>query len=277
MEINDPNGDQSSIWYVTNGLLVQEMITGQLQLGDVGFETHDPAQVNVTGDLDDANAPTYVTFASLLDSPPFPADSTITRTLDRNGNIGDDPGLAAYGVTVGSPVVETKHTVASAFWDFMNSSGPVLENGSLHDAPLFQNPFYATGYPISEPYWTRVKVGGDMKWVLAQAFERRVLTYTPDNPDGWRVEAGNVGQHYYQWRYSQLGTSPIPASSPVAHGFDPGKYTGQGDRYNCSDFASQAEVQAVLRADPSDRNRLDKDGNGIACERAVLVRRISYL
>ena len=163
MEINDPNGDQSSIWYVTNGLLVQEMITGQLQLGDVGFETHDPAQVNVTGDPDDANAPTYVTFASLLDSPPFPAGSTITRTLDRNGNIGDDPGLAAYGVTVGSPVVETKHTVPSAFWDFMNSSGPVLENGTLHDAPLFQNPFYATGYPISEPYWTRVKVGGDMK------------------------------------------------------------------------------------------------------------------
>ena len=131
------------------------MITGQLQLGDVGFETHDPAQVNVTGDPDDANAPTDVTFASLLDSPPFPAGSTITRTLDGNGNIGgDDPGLAAYGVTVGSPSGDQahKHTVASAFLDFMNSSGPVLENGTLHDAPLFQNPFYPMGYPISEPY-----------------------------------------------------------------------------------------------------------------------------
>ena len=105
-----------------------------------------------------------------------------------------------------------------------------------------------------------------MKWVLVQAFERRVLTHAPDNPDGWRVEAGNVGQHYYQWRYSQLGTSPITASSPVAHDFDPGKYIGQGDRYNCSDFASQAEAQAVLRVDPSDPNRLLKDGNGIACE-----------
>ena len=52
----------------------------------------------------------------------------------------------------------------------------------------------------------------------------------------------------------------------MAHGFGPGKYTGQGDRNNCSDFASQAEAQAVLRADPSDPTRLDKDGNGIVCE-----------
>jgi hypothetical protein len=37
--------------------------------------------------------------------------------------------------------------------------------------------------------------------VLLQCFERRCLTYTPDNPEGWKVEAGNVGQHYYQWRY----------------------------------------------------------------------------
>ncbi len=266
MEINDTNGDQSSIWYVTNGLLVREMITGQLQLGDVGFESHDPAQVNVTGDSDDVNAPTYATFASLLDSLPMQAGSTITQTIDRAGHTGDDPGLATYGVTAGSPVTETNHAVASVFWDFMNSTGLVYENGDVHGAPLFQNPFYATGYPITDPYWTRVKVGGDAKWVLVQAFERRVLTYTPDNPDGWKVEAGNVGQHYFQWRYSQLGTSPIPASSPVAQGFDPGKYNGQGDQFNCSDFASQAEAQAVLRADPSDPNRLDKDGNGIACE-----------
>ena len=34
-----------------------------------------------------------------------------------------------------------------------------------------------------------------------QCFERRCLTYTPANPAGWQVEAGNVGQHYYQWRY----------------------------------------------------------------------------
>ena len=44
-------------------------------------------------------------------------------------------------------------------------------------------------------------VGGVSKLVLVQVFERRVLTYTPDNPDGWKVEAGNVGLQYYEWRY----------------------------------------------------------------------------
>jgi hypothetical protein len=32
-------------------------------------------------------------------------------------------------------------------------------------------------------------------------FERRVLTYTPDEQPMWRVQMGNVGQHYYIWRY----------------------------------------------------------------------------
>jgi len=36
-----------------------------------------------------------------------------------------------------------------------------------------------------------------------QVFERRVLTYTPGNPPGWDVEAGNVGLHYYEWRYGE--------------------------------------------------------------------------
>jgi hypothetical protein len=49
-------------------------------------------------------------------------------------------------------------------------------------------------------------------------------------------------------------------------GFDPSRYLGQGDRYNCSAFQSQAEAQAVLRADPRDPNRLDGDHDGIACE-----------
>ncbi len=58
-----------------------------------------------------------------------------------------------------------------------------------------------------------------------------------------------------------------PAPAPVQPtGFDPTKYIGQGDRYNCSAFASQAEAQSVLRADPRDPNKLDADRDGIACE-----------
>jgi len=62
--------------------------------------------------------------------------------------------------------------------------------------------------------------------------------------------------------------APTATSQPVAPegGFDPRRYIGQGDSYNCADFASQAQAQSVLRADPRDPNRLDADKDGIACE-----------
>jgi hypothetical protein len=59
-----------------------------------------------------------------------------------------------------------------------------------------------------------------------------------------------------------------PATPPpaAAGGFDPRAFVGKGDAYICSDVASQAEAHAVLRADPSDPNKLDTDRDGIACE-----------
>ena len=38
-----------------------------------------------------------------------------------------------------------------------------------------------------------------------------------------------------------------------------------GDQ-DCSDFSSQADAQAHLRADPSDPDGLDSDSDGVACE-----------
>jgi hypothetical protein len=134
---------------------------------------------------------------------------TIIQTVDRNGTVGADQTLARYGVTAAALVRETNHTVASVFWDFMNARGTVYSDGAFREDRLFENPFYATGFPLTEAYWTTVRVGGVPKRVLVQVFERRVLTYTPDNPPGWRVEAGNVGLHYYQWRYGQLGEQPV--------------------------------------------------------------------
>jgi hypothetical protein len=52
-----------------------------------------------------------------------------------------------------------------------------------------------------EPVWISIQVNGENRSVLFQAFERRTLTYTPSNPPGWQVEMGNVGLHYYLWRY----------------------------------------------------------------------------
>jgi hypothetical protein len=112
------------------------------------------------------------------------------------------------------------HQVASPFWTFMQSSGPIEVDGETVDGPLFENPFYATGYPITEAYWTTVKVGGTPHAVLLQCFERRCLTWTPDNPDGWQVESGNVGRHYHDWRYGDepapTPTATAPAAPPTA-------------------------------------------------------------
>jgi hypothetical protein len=48
--------------------------------------------------------------------------------------------------------------------------------------------------------------------VLIQLFERRTLTYTPANPSGFQVEMGNVGQHYYSWRYGINSADTMPGN-----------------------------------------------------------------
>jgi hypothetical protein len=62
----------------------------------------------------------------------------------------------------------------------------------------------SVGLPLAEPYWVRSNLAGEATWVLVQAFERRILTYTPINRPEWRVEMGNVGRHYYTWRYGEV-------------------------------------------------------------------------
>jgi hypothetical protein len=59
---------------------------------------------------------------------------------------------------------------------------------------------------------------------------------------------------------------PPVTSSDLPTGFDPTRYLGQGNAYECSSFASQAEAQAVLRADPTDPNVIDRNRDGMACE-----------
>ena len=186
----EENGYRASApWDVTTGLLAKDLILGQRQTGDTTFEQRAPAEINIAGDQDDLNGPVYRSFKSLLAYDPIPVGWTITQTVDRAGHVGTDSSLASHGVTTAKLVSETNHTVASVFTAFLDT----------YSAQSHGNTYYLTGFPITEPYWTTVKVGGVAKQVLAQAFERRVLTYTPDNPSGWQVEMGNVGQHYYQW------------------------------------------------------------------------------
>jgi hypothetical protein len=126
--------------------------------------------------------------------------------LARDGTVRGDPRYNAYAVTTAAYQPATEHTIAAPFWEFMHMTGLVYEQRGYTEAALFPHPYYATGYPITEPYWVTIAVADTPHDVLVQCFERRCLTYTPANDEGWRVESGNIGQHYYAWRYAGLGT-----------------------------------------------------------------------
>ena len=58
--------------------------------------------------------------------------------------------------------------------------------------------------------------------------------------------------------------TPPPAPEPTPEP-EPPVDLPPGD-LDCADFASQAEAQATLEADPSDPYGLDGEGDGIPCE-----------
>ncbi|HBY46893.1 MAG TPA: hypothetical protein DEG70_11705, partial [Chloroflexi bacterium] len=58
MEITHPDASDDGVWYVTNGLLATEMISGSQQIGDDQLAFGSPAEINVAGDPDDPTGPT---------------------------------------------------------------------------------------------------------------------------------------------------------------------------------------------------------------------------
>ncbi len=206
MEVTHPEAQtENNPYYVTNGLLVKEMVTGQLQLGDNTFRSTTPAQIPAAGDFSaDNQSPPFAAFAGVLNWNNYKDGDQIRRNLDADGSTYSNNALPNYNVTAGHLVKETNHFIASPFWNYLNSTGPLQnEDGATRVGRIFDPLFYATGYPITEAYWTATTVGGETKDVLVQLFERRVLTYTPSNPPAYRVEMGNVGLQYYQWRYNR--------------------------------------------------------------------------
>lgn len=221
MEINDPDATDDGLWYVTNGLLVVEMVDGRMQVGDEEFEDREAANQPIAGDPGAAYGPTYadINDLGLRGQPAVNEGEVLTQTITEEGDIVEDESFAEYNAVAGQrvSVPGIDHTVAQPFWDFMNSSGTVYENGEYVVDDLFLNAYYATGYPITEAYWATVPVGGTDRDVLWQCFERRCMTFTPGNPDGFLVEAGNVGQHYYNWRYED---EPEPEPEPETTNYD---------------------------------------------------------
>jgi len=211
MEISNPSGDQTSKYFVSNGLLAKEMMAGQIQVGDNAFQNVPRANIAMAGDLsDNPNVPTYAAWAtvSTLDGATNLAtdltNQPVADTINKDGYVSPASLDLAKLTSYASFQAATKHNIPAVFWDYMTKSrGPVLENGlTVTGDPV--DWAFSIGLPLSEAYWTRAKVGGVEKDVLVQAFERRVLTYTPTNDAAFQVEMGNVGRAYYQWRYGTI-------------------------------------------------------------------------
>jgi len=235
MELNNPNADPKQPFFVTNGLLTVDLISGSVQVGEKDFNKFHPACIPMSGDFGDTLAPTYFAFQKVsvsgdrIDTHPS-TDRTgqrVTQTIDRDGTTGND---ASKGTVPGVDLVhfeaQTKHNIPSVFWAFLNSSGQVHADATTHQLvtqQLITPWFFASGLPVSEAYWAKAKIGGQVKDVLIQAFERRALTYVPTNPVGFQVEMANIGQHYFDWRYRNFGycagapaitpTAPVPAAT----------------------------------------------------------------
>lgn len=208
MEINDPGADRSSEWYVTSGLLTTELVTGRVQVGANTFQTTEPAQLAVTGDLDNADpvTPVYADFAGARMAAALNRTGQPVNTKFVHGQ-GDVEISPPAPVTIASYDETVDHNIADVFVNYFD-----------HDlAAMGLNWLYVMGHPISEPYWVSARFGGKSQLVLVQLFERRALSFNPNSQPGLQVEFTNIGLHYYRWRYHG-GTGFVPGTAPVAVG-----------------------------------------------------------
>ncbi len=207
MEINNPNGDRGNLFFVTTGLLPIELMTGRMQVGDATFEQRQPARIPAVGDLDNP-FPTYADLAGVYrtQGPGAQVGTAVTVALRPDGSTG------AYEEDHSDPLtqvvqVEHGHGIPASFVRHMAERSGTL--GSL----------FVFGYPVSDAYWVKAKVGGVVQPVMVQVFERRVLTYTPKNDLAFQVESGNVGRHYLLWRYPAPTVQVSPVQGPAGTTF----------------------------------------------------------
>ncbi|MCA1666847.1 MAG: hypothetical protein LC793_05480 [Thermomicrobia bacterium] len=169
---------------VTSGLLVREMISGRMQTGDLAFENRDPARISVAGDPDNL-FPLYSDLTTPLPPQPLAAGAAVQTELTPSGPQAAAPNTSRdAAAAIATTDNATGFPLPRIFADFRERVG-----------------LSVVGLAITQPFWVQVKVAGEQRLVLMQAFERRVLTYNAANPDPFKVEFGNVGRHYYRWRY----------------------------------------------------------------------------
>jgi hypothetical protein len=100
MEINNVQADRSSPWFVSNGLLVSEMIAGRIQTGDQTYETRAPNEEALAGDprVVNPDAPSYATLAMVLPAQNDKTGQAVRAQLLRNGTLRDITPPAAVSV-----------------------------------------------------------------------------------------------------------------------------------------------------------------------------------
>jgi len=195
MELTNP-----ATGVVTSGLLATDLIKGQVQVSDTAFQPKSSPAIPIAGDAD-SPGPTYAGLASKAASLFAPATtkpgSFVTLIAAADGSVTDGGGFAGISMSPATSGFDatTQHNVLGAFADYRDRVG-----------------LSTIGFAISEPFRATVKVAGVSATVLVQIFERRVLTYTATNPDPFKVEMGNIGQHYSLWLY---GTASAAAVSPA--------------------------------------------------------------
>lgn len=170
MEINDPAANPDDPWYVTNGLLPIELMTGQVQVGYETFVEVEPARISAIGDPD--TYPTYADLAPLYQSPgsvdPAALGAPVTRLLQPDGSIGtlrayqDDPATVAQAGPNG-------HGVPRGFLEFQNSQGTIYRSGQAVQGQVYF-PRFVFGFPVTPAYWVNSRVGGQEQPVLFQVF-----------------------------------------------------------------------------------------------------------
>lgn len=193
LDIADPGGDASQPWFAIGAQLVTELLAGAIQTSDDAWIERAPATVPVVGDPGQPDPVTYATLGTLSrlpteDDHAVAADATgdrVTALLAPDGSV-EEGAVVESTITVARYDETTGHNIAQPFADW--------ETSQPYSA------LYVLGHPLSEPYWVSTTVKGEEQLVMLQAFERRVLSYTPENPRGWQVESGNAGQHYRAWR-----------------------------------------------------------------------------
>ncbi len=233
LDILDRSRSPDDGWFVTGALLVTQMLAGQIPFSGDAIVHRTPPSVPVAGDLDQPNPLTYATLAPLAsvngwaigteDVPGLVAESRIGQPVqalvDGDGSV-EDGSVTDSSIVVADFDWVTGHNVAAPFADWVaRQSFPAA---------------WLIGRPVTEPYWHDTLLDGVQTRVLVQAFERRILTWTPGQPAGWEIESNNAGLHYRAWRGLSQPDDPALVSlashelfgeelgaAAVANGLDP--------------------------------------------------------